>query len=69
MDPRKQWTQRQTQLRKLLSSQVTFERARLLFMEQHAAVHTAKISGGKGWSLADEALAGLPYNKINLINI
>jgi len=67
MDPRKQWTQRQTQLRKLLGAKASFEQAMLLFMQQHAAVHSAKISGSNGWSLADEALAGLTDVQIKTI--
>ncbi len=67
MDPRKQWTQRQAQLRKLLSAKTSFEEAILLFMQQHAAVHTAKVSGGNGWSLSDEALAGLTDEQIKTV--
>jgi hypothetical protein len=59
MDYRKTWTQQQDQLRKLLSAKAHFEEAMVLFLRQHAAVHTAEISGGQCWSLQDEVLAGL----------
>jgi len=59
MDARKNWTQRQDQLRKALTSKTHFDEAIELFLSQHAAVHTAEISGNSGWSLHDEVLAGL----------
>ncbi len=58
MDNRKLWTQHQDQLRKALSSKAHFAEAQGLFLTQHAAVHTAEISG-IDWSVHDEALAGL----------
>jgi len=59
MDARKNWTQRQDQLRKALTSKTHFDEAIELFLSQHAAVHTAQISGNSVWSLHDEVLAGL----------
>jgi hypothetical protein len=59
MDYRKNWTQQQDQLRKLLSAKSHFDEARQLFMAQHANVHCAEISSGQFWSLQDEVLVGL----------
>jgi len=64
MDNRKTWTRQQNQLRKFLSSKVHFEEAIQLFLAQHAAVHTAAISGGQAWSLQDDALADLADEQI-----
>lgn len=59
MDNRKNWTQKQDMLRKALSSRPRFDEAIQLFLSQHAAVHSAAISGGEDWSLHDEVLANL----------
>ncbi|RPI34802.1 MAG: DinB family protein [Chloroflexota bacterium] len=59
MTHQKTWTERQTQLRKLINARGCFEEAIRLFLEQHAAVHAASISPGVPWSLADEAVAAL----------
>jgi hypothetical protein len=67
MDNRKNWTARQDQLRKALSSKSRFEEALALFLEQHAAVHTAAISEGGAWSLHDEVLAGLTPPQIKKV--
>jgi hypothetical protein len=66
MDPRKEWTQRQTLLRKLLSGKENFTEGMRLFLEQHAAAHSAAISGGQGWSLQDETLAGLSDDQVRV---
>jgi hypothetical protein len=63
MDKRKRWTQHQDQLRQALGSKAHFSEAVTLFLTQHAAVHTAEISGG-GWSVHDEALAGLTVEQV-----
>ena len=67
MDARKNWTQQQDQLRKALSSKAHFDEAIALFLSQHAAVHTARISGGAGWSLHDEVLGGLSETQIKRV--
>jgi hypothetical protein len=59
VDYRKNWTGQQTQLRALLSAQAHFTEGIQLFLQQHAAVHTAEISGSQAWSLQDEVLSGL----------
>lgn len=67
MDARKNWTESQDRLRKALSSRVHFDEALELFLSQHAAVHTAEISGGVGWSLQDEVLNGLSDETIKRV--
>jgi len=67
MDSRKQWTLRQDQLRKLLSSKTHHEEGIRLFLEQHANVHTAAISGGEYWSLYDEVMSGLSDAQVKAI--
>jgi hypothetical protein len=67
MDARKNWTQNQDQLRKALISKAHFDEAIGLFLCQHAAVHTAQISGNSGWSLHDEVLTGLDEDVIRKV--
>ena len=67
MDHRKHWTTQQDQLRKALSSRTRFEEAIALFQSQHAAVHTAEISGAANWSLHDEVLQGLTETQIKAV--
>jgi hypothetical protein len=66
MDPRKEWTQRQTLLRKLLSVKESYAEGVQLFLQQHAAAHSAEIAGGGGWSLQDEALTGLSDDQVRI---
>ncbi len=67
MDDRRKWTARQDQLRKLLNAKAHFDEAMRLFLEQHAAVHGAEISGRGFWSLQDEVLDGLSDEQIRTI--
>ena len=67
MDNRKNWTQKQDLLRKTLSSKARFDEAIQLFLSQHAAVHSAAISGGENWSLHDEVLANLSEELIKRV--
>lgn len=67
MDYHKQWTLRQDQLRKLLSSKTHHEEGIRLFLEQHANVHTAAISGWEYWSLYDEVMSGLSDDQVKAI--
>jgi hypothetical protein len=53
------WNQRQQELRKALKQADNFEQAIGLFLQQHAAVHTADVSGSDDWSFADEVWQGL----------
>jgi hypothetical protein len=66
MDERKNWTQQQDNLRKLLASKAHFVAAMQLFLAQHAAVHTAGLSRAD-WSLADEVLTGLTDEQLRWI--
>lgn len=67
MDQPKIWTRRQDQLRKLLGARSHFDDAIQVFLEQHAAVHAAEISGRQAWSLQDEVLDGLSHAQIRTI--
>ncbi len=67
MDNRKEWTARQTNLRQLLGAKSHFDEAIALFLQQHAAVHAAEISGGRFWSLQDEVLEGLSDEQIRAV--
>ena len=67
MDNRKIWTQNQENLRKALSSKARFDEAVELFVQQHAAVHSAAISNPAGWSLHDEVLTGLSEAHIQTV--
>ncbi len=67
MDKRKDWTAQQTNLRQLLGAKSHFEEAIQLFLQQHAAVHTAEISGCQSWSLQDEVLDGLSDEQIRAV--
>ncbi len=64
MDKRKEWTQEQSRLRKLLASKASFATALELFFRQHAATHAAAVYPPGGWSIEDEALAGLSDEQI-----
>ena len=67
MDNRKNWTSQQNELRLLLNSKSHFEQAIQLFLQQHAAVHAASVSGAHCWSLYDEVLAGLSDGQIKTV--
>lgn len=60
MNPNRQrWNQGQQELRKALNRPADFDKAINLFMQQHAAVHAAEVSGSGQWSFADEVWQGL----------
>lgn len=56
---RHHWNEQQQALRKALSRPAEHSRAMKLLLEQHAAVHSAQMSGGTGWSMEDEVWEGL----------
>ena len=68
MDNRKNWTSQQNELRLLLGARAHFEQAMQLFLQQHAAVHSALVSGSGCWSLQDEVLAGLTDQQIKTVH-
>ena len=68
MNPdREAWNQRHQTLRQSLSFPLDQTEAIRLFLEQHAAVHSSSVSGGSGWSFADEALCGLSEAMMRMI--
>jgi hypothetical protein len=54
---RSSWNQRQKELRVLLDSD-DHRAAVELFLQQHAAVHSAEMAGSRSWSFADEVWEG-----------
>jgi hypothetical protein len=60
MEPtRKKWNERQKKLRALLSDPFILPQAIELFLQQHAEVHSGKMSPAGDLSFEDEVLAGL----------
>lgn len=60
MDPhRKAWNEEQQELQRLLAHPQDGEKAIRLFLDHHAGVHAAAMSGGDSWSFEDEVLDGL----------
>ncbi len=53
------WNEQQKELREALLSFKDHERARALFLSQHAALHSAKVTPGVPWSFEDEVLDGM----------
>lgn len=57
MDPnRKFWNDQQQELRRELSNPTDPHKAIVLFLDQHAMTHSAKMSNAGLWSMADEVL-------------
>jgi hypothetical protein len=56
---RRLWNGQHAVLQRLLMKEKNFPKALPLLLEHHAAVHSAKISAGKGWSFQDEVLGAL----------
>ncbi len=59
MNERQAWSQRQSQLGKLLDTKGREQEALTLALAQHAMVHTAALAQAGAWSFEDEVLAGL----------
>ncbi|MBN2391491.1 MAG: DinB family protein [Anaerolineae bacterium] len=53
---RKLWNERQKEFRSILLSFKQHDEAMALFMQQHAALHSAKLTPGIFWSCEDELL-------------
>ncbi|MGC9396055.1 MAG: DinB family protein [Anaerolineae bacterium] len=53
---RKLWNERQKEFRAILLSFKQHDEAMALFVQQHAALHSAKLTPGISWSFADEVL-------------
>lgn len=68
MDPhRREWNQQQQALRQQLARAETHAQAIELFLNQHAMVHAAGMSGSGLWSFEDEALNGVGAPHMRLI--
>lgn len=55
----KRWNDQHQLLRRLLSKDKDYQKALPIFLDHHAAVHTAKLQAGAHWSWHDEVLSGL----------
>ncbi len=64
---RKMWNQSQKALRYALEGPGDHERAIELFLNQHAMVHSATMSGSGLWSFEDEVLQDMTENAIRCI--
>jgi hypothetical protein len=64
---RKLWNQQQQALRQKLAHPETHAQAIELFLNQHAMVHAAGMSGSGLWSFEDEALDGVSASHMRLI--
>jgi len=64
---RKHWNEQQQLLQEALRSGKNHAQAVELFLVQHAATHTAEMSGSRAWSFADEVLAGLDEASVRSI--
>jgi hypothetical protein len=56
---RKRWNEQQQVLKAALARPAAHAQALALCLEQHAAVHTAALPDGAGWSFEDEVWQGL----------
>jgi hypothetical protein len=56
---RKTWNQQHAILQRLLMKEKNLRRALPIVLEQHAAVHSAKLNAGARWSFQDEVLGAL----------
>src|SRR5512145_2705174 len=68
---RKQWNQGHQRLHRVLAANyhdyspgVLLEKAIEIFLEQHAMVHSGKMTKTNLWSFEDEVLAGMTENQI-----
>jgi hypothetical protein len=63
----KTWNKRQTEFRELLLSFEQPQKAMAMFMEQHAALHSAEMSGAGAWSYEDEIMHALSEEQARCI--
>lgn len=56
---RKHWNEQHAVLHRLLMKEKNFKKALPVLLEQHAAVHSAKLGAGACWSFQDEVLSAL----------
>jgi hypothetical protein len=68
MEPnRKRWNDQQKELQDALARPGDGSQAKRIFLEHHAMVHTAAMSGSGLWSFADEVLEGLGEGDYRII--
>ncbi len=68
MDPaRKNWNIRQKKLRTFLTNPVNYHQAIDLFLQQHAEVHSARMSSVGSWSFEDEVFNDMADSQIRCI--
>lgn len=63
---RNEWNERQKALRLALKAPKDQPQAVALFLQQHAMLHAAEVSGSGLWSFEDELFAGLPVEVMRL---
>jgi hypothetical protein len=68
MDRERQlWSDGQQRFRRALVDGGEHQQAVDLFLQQHAALHSAALTGAKGWSFEDEVWAGLSDQQLRRI--
>ena len=63
-DNLKHWNVQHALLRRLLMKDKAYQQALPIFLEHHAAVHTAKLQAKAHWSWHDEVLSGLTPDQL-----
>ncbi len=61
------WNTRHGLLRRALMKDHDYKKALPLFLDQHAAIHSARLQPGPHWSYQDEVLGGLREAQLRLI--
>lgn len=64
---RKRCLAQQTELRKVLSKRDQFEQGMVMFLDQHALLHSSKISAASTWSFEDVLLEGMNEEQLRRI--
>lgn len=64
---RKHWNEQQKEFRTVLLSFKEHDQAMALFVQQHAAMHSAKVTPGLPWSFEDEVLDDMTEAQIRRI--
>ncbi|HTP11006.1 MAG TPA: hypothetical protein VMP08_22280, partial [Anaerolineae bacterium] len=60
----KHWNDQHQLLRRLLMKDMAYQQALPIFLEHHAAVHTAKLCAGAHWSWHDEVVGSLTSDQL-----
>jgi len=64
---RKHWNEQHAVLHRLLMKEKNFKKALPVLLEQHAAMHSAKLGAGARWSFPDEVLGALTEAQMRFI--